>query len=53
MVAIEKEHPKIVKQLIKSNIDVEMSDYAGNTIFDYIRFIRNQEIIFMINQIKL
>ena len=53
MVAIEKEHPKIVKQLIKSDIDVEISDYAGNTIFDYIKFIRNQEIIFMVNQIKL
>ena len=52
MVAIEKEYPKIVKLLIKSKIDVEVSDYAGNTIFDYIRFIRNQEIILMVNQIK-
>ncbi len=52
MIAIEKEFPNTVKQIINTGINPDISDYAGNTIFDYLKFTRNQEIIFLISQTR-
>ena len=53
MIAIEKNDLGCVKEILKYKFDKEINDYAGNTIFDYLLYSRNDEIKRLINLLKI
>ena len=44
MIAIERENVELVKEILKFGPDIELTDYSGQSIFDYLKFVRNREL---------
>lgn len=44
MIAIEKENLIAVKTILKQNPQLDITDFSGNSIFEYVKFIRDRKI---------
>ena len=44
MIAVERENLELVKEILKFGPDKELTDYSGQSIFDYLKFVRNREL---------
>ena len=52
MIAIEKENRIAVEKIIKKNPNMEITDFSGNSIFEYINFIRDRKIKNLVEKFK-
>lgn len=52
MIAIEKENRTAVEKIIKKNPNMEITDFSGNSIFEYINFIRDRKIKNLVEKFK-
>ena len=44
MIAVERENIRMVKKLLKHSPDLEITDFSGKSVYDYLDFVRKREI---------